>query len=89
MSNTAITMLIQRRTSKERRAEAFSWRLTLTYVGMSLGQAITGQMLDAFGVTTTGLVLAVVGLLSALASFITLKGHPAPIKTARKTVAQV
>ena len=89
MSNTAITMLIQRRTSKERRAEAFSWRLTLAYVGMSLGQAITGQMLDAFGVTTTGLVLAVVGLLSALASFITLKGHPAPIKTARKTVAQV
>lgn len=62
LSNSAITLMIQRRAPEGRRSEAFSWRLTLSFVGLSVGQALAGQLVSVLGLASAGLVFAFVGL---------------------------
>ena len=72
LGNSSITLMLQRRAPEGRRAEAFAWRLTLCFIGLGLGQAGAGQMIDLLGRESAGLTLAAIALVFAAASSIAL-----------------
>ncbi len=72
LGNSSITLMLQRSAPEGRRAEAFAWRLTLCFIGLGLGQAGAGQMIDLLGRESAGLILAAIALVFAAASSIAL-----------------
>lgn len=66
LSNSASPLFLQRSVVKERRIEAFSWRVTLNFLGLGLGQLIAGLLVPAIGITGAGLVLGGLGLIFSL-----------------------
>ena len=85
LGSSSITLMIQRRAPKGRRAEAFAWRLTLCFIGVSCGQATAGQMISSFGLSSASLIFGIAGALFAAVAAIALSADQStrPIGTDR------
>lgn len=72
LAGSAITLLLQKRAPEGRKAEAFSWRLTLTFVGVSFGQVAAGQLIGLLGVFLAGVLMGAAGLVFLAVAAVTL-----------------
>lgn len=63
LGNSAGILLIQGYAPEGRRSETLSWRLTSTFVGLSVGQALCGQFIGLIGISGAATVFSGLGLL--------------------------